>query len=67
MVQSVTIVLDGVVSQRSYTQQLLAPTYSASAMDRATEFCFLEDQHTRDLPKNWQVLDVLFLSTLHPA
>jgi hypothetical protein len=26
--------------------------YSASAMDRATEFCFFEAQDTRDLPKN---------------
>jgi hypothetical protein len=26
-------------------------------VDRATKFCFLELQDTRDLPKNWQVLD----------
>jgi hypothetical protein len=29
------------------------PTYSASVVDRAIEFCFLEDQHTRDLSRNW--------------
>jgi hypothetical protein len=28
---------------------------------------FFEAQDTRDLPKNWQVPDVLFLSILHPA
>jgi hypothetical protein len=36
-------------------------------MDRATEVCFFELQDTRDLPRNWHVPDVLFLSTLHPA
>jgi hypothetical protein len=42
-------------------------TYSALTMDRATEFYFLEDQHTRDISRNWQVSDALFLSTLHPT
>ena len=41
--------------------------YSASAVERATEFCFFEAQDTKDLPKNWQVPDVLFLLILHPA
>jgi hypothetical protein len=41
--------------------------YSASAVERATKFCFFEAQDTKDLPKNWQVPDVLFLSILHPA
>jgi hypothetical protein len=41
--------------------------YSASAVERAIEFYFLEAQDTRDLSKNWQVPDVLFLSILHPA
>jgi hypothetical protein len=36
-------------------------------VERATEFCFFEAQDTRDLPKNWQVPDVLFLLILHPA
>ena len=48
-------------------QQLPAAMYSASAVDRATEFCFLELQDTREHPRNWQVPEVLFLSTLHPA
>jgi hypothetical protein len=39
----------------------------ASAVERATEFCFFEAQDTKDLPKNWQVSDVLFLLILHPA
>jgi hypothetical protein len=38
--------------QSSCAQQLPAATYSALTVDRATEFCFLEDQHTRDLPRN---------------
>jgi hypothetical protein len=41
--------------------------YSASAVERATEFCFFEAHDTRDLPKNWQVPDVLFLSILRHA
>ena len=35
-------------------------TYSASAVERATEFCFLEDHETRQLPRNWHVSLVLF-------
>jgi hypothetical protein len=34
---------------------------------KSNRICFLEAQDTRDLPKNWQVPDVLFLSILHPA
>jgi hypothetical protein len=41
--------------------------YSASAVERATEFCFFEAHDTRDLPINWQVSDVVFLSILHPT
>ena len=41
--------------------------YSASAVERATEFYFFEAQDTGNLPRNWQVPDVLFLSILHPA
>jgi hypothetical protein len=29
-----------------------AAIYSASAVERATEFCFFEAQDTKDLPKN---------------
>jgi hypothetical protein len=53
--------------QSSWAQQASAATYSASAVERATEFCFLELQDTKDLPRNWQVPDVLFLSTLQLA
>jgi hypothetical protein len=41
--------------------------YSASAVERATEFYFFEAQDNRDLHRNWQVPDVLFLSILHPS
>jgi hypothetical protein len=41
--------------------------YSASVVERATEFSFFEAQDTKDLPRNWQVCDVLFLPILHPV
>jgi hypothetical protein len=41
--------------------------YLALVMDKAMKFCFFEDQDTRDLSKNWQAPDVLFLWTLHLA
>ncbi|PKU84544.1 hypothetical protein MA16_Dca020008 [Dendrobium catenatum] len=47
--------------------QLPTAIYSASAVESATEFCFLLDQETNDCPMNWQVPEVLFLSILHPA
>jgi hypothetical protein len=53
--------------QSSCAQEAPAATYSASAVDRATKFCFLELQDTRDQPRNWQVPDVLFRSTLQLA
>jgi hypothetical protein len=53
--------------QSSCAQQWPAAMYSASAVERATEFCFFEAQDTKDLPKNWQVPDVLFLLILQPA
>jgi hypothetical protein len=36
-------------------------------VDRATKFCFFEDQEKRDRPRNLHIPEVLFLSTLHPA
>jgi hypothetical protein len=36
-------------------------------VDNAMEFCFFELHDTKDLRRNWQVPDVLFLSTLQPA
>jgi hypothetical protein len=38
--------------QSNCTQQWPVAIYSASAVERATEFCFFEAQDTRDLPKN---------------
>jgi hypothetical protein len=51
----------------SWAQQAPPATYSASAVDKATEFYFLELQDTTDLQKNWQDLVVLFLYTLQLA
>ena len=53
--------------QSIYAQQLPADMYSASAVDNAILFCFFDDHETSDLPNNWHVPEVLFLSTLHPA
>ena len=36
-------------------------------MDCATPDCFLEDQEKREVPMNWQVPEVLYLSILQPA
>jgi hypothetical protein len=55
------------VIQRSWEQQLAATAYSASVVDRATLDCLREDQNTKEEPKNWQVLEVDFLSNRHPA
>jgi hypothetical protein len=41
--------------------------YSSSVVERDTQVCFFEDQHTKDLPRNWQDLKVDFLSTLSLA
>jgi hypothetical protein len=60
-------VVPNLLIQSSCAQQWPAAMYSASAVERATEFCFFEAQDTKDLPKNWQVPDVLFLLILHPA
>ena len=51
----------------NWAQQLPAEIYSASAVEKAIEFYFFEDQEIRDLLRNWQPLEVFFLSTLHPA
>jgi hypothetical protein len=48
-------------------QQLPAAMYLASAVDSAILFCFLDDHETSDLSNNWQVPEMLFLSTLSPA
>ena len=46
--------------QSSWAQHAPAATYSASAVERATQFFFLELQDTRDHPRNWHVPKVLF-------
>jgi hypothetical protein len=53
--------------QSSWEQQLAPATYSASVVDWATLDCLREDQETSEEPKNWQVPEVDFLSTRHPA
>jgi hypothetical protein len=40
--------------------------YSASAVERATEFCFYEAQDTRDLPKNSLMCSFYLLGVLRP-
>jgi hypothetical protein len=55
------------VIQSSWEQELAAATYSASVVDWATLDCLREDQETSEEPKNWQVTEVDFLSTRHPA
>jgi hypothetical protein len=55
------------VIQSSWEQQLAAATYSASVVDWATLECLREDQETSEEPQNWQVPEVDFLSTRHPA
>jgi hypothetical protein len=55
------------VTKRSREQQLAAATYYASVVDWATLDCWREDQNTKEDPKNWQVLEVDFLSNRHPA
>jgi hypothetical protein len=46
--------------QRSWEQQLVAATYSASVVDWATLDCLQEDQDIKEEPKNWQVPEVDF-------
>ena len=41
--------------------------YSASAVDKATEICFFDDQETKERPSKWHPPDVLLRSTRHPA
>src|SRR5579883_1774766 len=53
--------------QSSWAQQAPVATYSASAVETATLFYFLELHDTKDRPRNWQVPDVLLRSTLQPA
>ena len=51
----------------NWVHPLAAATYAAAVMERDMQFCFLEDQHTKDLPRNWHAPEVDFLSSLSPA
>lgn len=53
--------------QNIWAQQLSTSIYLTSAMDKATQTCFLECQETKALPNKWNVPLVLFLSTLRLA
>jgi hypothetical protein len=65
-VKNDTIVLQSL--PHSYcAQQLAAAINSASVVERDTQFCFLDDQHTKDLPRKWQAPEVDFGSTLSSA
>jgi hypothetical protein len=55
------------VIQSSCEQQLAVARYSASVVDKATLDCLREEQETSEEPKNWQVPEVDFRSTRHPA
>ena len=46
------IIFKSLVIQSNWAQHEPAAMYSASAVDRDTELCFLEDQDTRYLPRN---------------
>ena len=52
---------------KSWEQQLAAAMYSASVVERETLAYLREDQKTSEDPKNWQVPEVDFRSTRHPA
>ena len=48
----------------TWAQQLPTATYSASAVDKATKFGFLQCHEIKFNPRNWHVPLVLFLSIL---
>mgnify|MGYP005851120569 CR=1 FL=1 len=52
---------------KSCAQQLPDATYSASVDEREKQLCFLEDQITKEQPRNWHPPELDFLSTLSPA
>jgi hypothetical protein len=53
--------------QRTWEQQLAAATYSDYVVDCAIENYFRADQQTREDPRKWHVLEVLFWSITQPA
>jgi len=54
-------------NQMVWAQQLPTAMYYASAVDNATQACFLLCQDIQLDPSKWHVPLVLFLSTLQPA
>ena len=55
------------LSHMVWAQQVHAAMYSASAVERATHYCFLHCHEIKLDPSKWQVPLVLFLSVLQPA
>ena len=53
--------------QSSWAQHALVAMYSASAVERATQFCFLELQDTRDRPRELTCPQSAFSIYLQPA
>ena len=51
LLQMNAIVLECLLHPRSRAQQDPAAMYSDSAVERDTQFCFFEDQHTSDRPR----------------
>ena len=52
---------------RNWAQHAPAAMYSASTVESATRFCFLELHDTKNRPRNWKVPVVLFRSTFQHA
>jgi len=50
-----------------WEQQFAADMYSASVVESAMVFCFLQHQLIRASPRNWHAPLVLFLSILSPT
>src|ERR1044072_1195550 len=53
--------------QKSWVQLLPAAMYSASVVDKDTQFCFLLNHETRLFPRKKHPPEVLFLSSALPA
>ena len=53
--------------QRTWVQHVVATTYSASAVERVIEDCFLLNHETKQPPKNYAAPLVLLRVSTHPA
>src|ERR1051325_1629472 len=68
MTSCVTLYSDNICFIQTICEQLLpAAMYSASTVDKDTQFCFLLNQETRLFPKKKHPPEVLFLSSALPA